>query len=244
MQRKRFSFVTLDRSNLFHRINFLNWKIAIRSIWKSQKLFFWGGRGEWSILGYTDTLNPFTPLEHRSLGYNISFFVGLLKVASCHWYVSNTNNRNLGKLYMVCLPNVLCISHPLLIEKRTPVDFWRHNFAFLVTFNLEKLTIFLIQSREYELGPLKDSYLKQRSVKTWLQKFQLNALNVLQFVLLWSWFDRLISIFHNVQDHKLDRDTVDTVFNGLFVKYALFKKRGLLILETVWSTWKLISMQI
>ena len=48
----------------------------------------------------------------------------------------------------------------------------------------------------------------------------------------------LISIFCNIQDHKLDCDTVDIFFNGLFLNYALLKKWGLVIIETVWSTWK------
>ena len=48
----------------------------------------------------------------------------------------------------------------------------------------------------------------------------------------------LIRIFVNVQDHKLDWDTVDTFFNSLFLNYVLLKKRGLVIVETVWSTWK------
>ena len=51
-------------------------------------------------------------------------------------------------------------------------------------------------------------------------------------------FDMLISIFCNVQDHKLDWDTVDIIFNGLFLNYALLKKWGLVIVETVWSKWK------
>ena len=48
----------------------------------------------------------------------------------------------------------------------------------------------------------------------------------------------LISIFYNLQDHKLDWDTVDTFFNGLSLNYAPLKKRGLVIVEIVWSTWK------
>ena len=51
----------------------------------------------------------------------------------------------------------------------------------------------------------------------------------------------LISIFRNVQDDKLVWDTVTHFFfNGLFVNYALLKKRGLVKVKTAWSTWKRI----
>ena len=46
--------------------------------------------------------------------------------------------------------------------------------------------------------------------------------------------DKLNIIICNGQDHKLDWDTDDTFFNGLFLNYAVvLKKWGLVIVETV-----------
>ena len=46
-------------------------------------------------------------------------------------------------IWFLRAPNAVCISHQLLIDRWIPVDLWRHKFAFLVTFNLEKLIIFV-----------------------------------------------------------------------------------------------------
>ena len=44
-------------------------------------------------------------------------------------------------IWFLRVPNAVCISHLLLIDRRTPVDLRRHKYAFLVTFNPEKLRI-------------------------------------------------------------------------------------------------------
>ena len=44
-------------------------------------------------------------------------------------------------IWFLRVPNAVCISHLLLINRGTPVDLWRHKCAFLFTFNLEKLII-------------------------------------------------------------------------------------------------------
>ena len=42
--------------------------------------------------------------------------------------------------------NAVCISHLLLIDRRTLMDLWRHKFEILVTFNLEKKFIIFVNS--------------------------------------------------------------------------------------------------
>ena len=51
-------------------------------------------------------------------------------------------------------PNAVCSSHLLLIDRRTPVDLWRHKFAFLVIFkfNLQKLIIFVNSIKRIRAG--------------------------------------------------------------------------------------------
>ena len=44
-------------------------------------------------------------------------------------------------IWFLRVPNAVWISHLLLIDRRAPVDLWRHKCAFLVAFNLEKLII-------------------------------------------------------------------------------------------------------
>ena len=59
-------------------------------------------------------------------------------VTSCHWYGSRTNNRKLGKLYMVLKSTKCCLyftSAFELIDRRAPVDLSRpHKCAFLVIY--------------------------------------------------------------------------------------------------------------
>ena len=145
-------------------------------------------------------------------------------------------------IWFLRVANAVCIWHLLLIDKRTPVGLWRHEFAFLVTFNQEKLISFVNSIKRIRAG----TFLEFTSLTTICN----NLTAKLSFNECIKWFAicasalkltdliKLISIFRNVQDHKLYWDTVGTVFNGIFVNYALLKKRGLVIVETEWSTWK------
>ena len=128
----------------------------------------------------------------------------------------------------------------LLIDRRTPVDLWHHKFAFLVTFNLEKFITFVSSIKRIRAG----TFLELTS-----ETAICNNLTVKVSVKCIKWFAicaslkltdsmTLISVFYNVQNHKLDWDTVDTFFNGLSLNYAPLKKRSLVIVEIVWSTWK------
>ena len=137
-------------------------------------------------------------------------------------------------------PNAVCSSHLLLIDRRTPVDLWRHKFAFLVIFkfNLQKLIIFVNSIKRIRAG----TFLELTSETTIC-----NNLTAKVSVKCIKWFATcaslklthlmsLISMFCNVK--KLDWDRVDTFFNGLSLNYAAVKKWGLVIVEIVWSTWK------
>ena len=111
--------------------------------------------------------------------------------------------KKLAKLYMVFKIRKCCISHLLLIDKRTPVDLWRHKlkkFQFNALIFLQHLLLWSFGNIE----PRKANYfwfvnvIKSirartffrthiRSAATWLKKFQFNALSFLQYLLLWSW---------------------------------------------------------
>ena len=105
---------------------------------------------------------------------------------------------------------------------------WRHKWASLVAFNLEKLIIVVNSIKRiraetclgltYETTICNDLTAKV-SVKC-IKWFSICASLKLTDLI------SLISIFCNVQDHKLVWDTVDTFFNGLFLNYALLKKAG------------------
>ena len=138
------------------------------------------------------------------------------------------------------VPNAVCISHLLLIDRRALVDLWRHKCAFLVAFNLEKLII-VVNSNKRIWGRTCLGVTSKTTI--------CNNLTAKVSVKCIYWFSicaslkladliSLISIFCNVQDHKLVWDTVDTFCNGLFLNYALLKRQDLFIVKTVWSTWK------
>ena len=55
-------------------------------------------------------------------------------------------------IWFLRAPNAVCISHLLLIDRRTPLDLWRHNFAFLVTFNIQKLIFFVNSIKSIRAG--------------------------------------------------------------------------------------------
>ena len=122
------------------------------------------------------------------------------------------------------------ISHLLLIDRRTTVDLWRHKCAFLVAFNLEKLIIVVNSIKRIRAGTCL-GLAPQTTI--------CNNLTAKVLVKCIKWFSicaslkltdliSLISVFCNLQDHKLVWDTVDTFFNGLFLNYALLKGRVLL----------------
>ena len=105
----------------------------------------------------------------------------------------------------------------------------------MVTFNQEKFIIFVNSIYRIRAGTfleltsetaIYNNLTAKVSVKCikWFATFASLKLTDLMI---------LISIFYNVQDHKLDCDTVDTFFNGLSLNYAPLKKRGLVIVEIV-----------
>ena len=138
------------------------------------------------------------------------------------------------------VPNAVCISQLLLIDRRTPVDLWRHKCAFLATFNLGKLFIFVnsikgIRARTFlGLTSICNNLTAKVSVKCIKRCGICASLKLTDLI-------SLISICRNVQDHKLVWDTVDTFFYSVFLNYALLKKQGLAIVEIVWSTWKRVN---
>ena len=103
------------------------------------------------------------------------------------------------------VPNAVCISHLLLIDRRALVDLRRHKCAFLVAFNLEKLIIVVNSIKRMRAG----TCLGLTSETTIC-----NNLTAKVLVKCTKWFatvdrfDKLnyavISIFRNAQDHKLD----------------------------------------
>ena len=109
-----------------------------------------------------------------------------------------------------------------------------------VTFNLEKLIIFVHSIKRIRtrtcLGLTPETTIcnsltaKVKCIKWFAICASLKLTDLISS----------ISICRNVQDHKLDWDKVDTFFYGLFLNYALLKKRALVIVKTVWSTWKRI----
>lgn len=127
-----------------------------------------------------------------------------------------------------------------------PVDLWRHKFAFLVTFNIEKLIIFVnsikrIRAKTYLGLASKTTIWNNLTGKVLVKCIKCFAMCA---SLKLTDFISLISIFRNVQDHKLDWDTCQLphFFHDQFLNYALLKKRGFVIGETVWSTWKPILL--
>ena len=143
-------------------------------------------------------------------------------------------------IWFLRVPIAVCISHLLLIDRGTPGDLWRHKCAFLVAFNLEKLII-VVNSikriwRRTCLGVTSETTICNNLTA----KVSVKCINWFSVCASLKLADliSLISIFCNVQDHKLAWGTVDSFFNGLFLNYALLKRQDLFIVKTVWSTWK------
>ena len=119
-------------------------------------------------------------------------------MASCHWYGNRTNHRKLGKLSFDWQKN--------------PVNLWRHKCAFLVIFILEKLIIFVNSIKRIRawtfLGLTSETTVcNNLTAKVSIKRiiyFSICASLKLKDLI------SLISTCRNVQDHKLDWDTVDT----------------------------------
>ena len=126
-------------------------------------------------------------------------------------------------------PNAVCFSHLLLIDRKAPVDLWRQKFAFLVTFNLKKLII-INSIKRIRAGTFLELTSETAICNNLTAKISVKYIKWFAICASLKLTDlmTLTSIFYNVQDHKLDWDTVDTFFNGLSLNYA----------PIVWSTWK------
>ena len=55
-------------------------------------------------------------------------------------------------IWFLRVPNAVCISHLLLIDRRALVDLLRHKCAFLVAFSLEKLIIVVNSMKRIRAG--------------------------------------------------------------------------------------------
>ena len=108
--------------------------------------------------------------------------------------------------------NAVCISHLLLIDGRTPVDLWRHKLAYLVTFNPEKLIIFVNSIKKIQAGTFLELTSETTICNYLTAKVSVNCIKWFAICASLNMTDlmSLIGIFCNVQDHKLDWDTVDT----------------------------------
>ena len=148
-------------------------------------------------------------------------------MASCYWYGSRTNNRKLDKLYIV-IKSTKCSLHftSALTDRRTPVDLWCHKFAILVTFNQEKFIIFVNSIYRIQAGTFLELTSETAMYNNLTAKVSVKCIKWFAIFASLKLTDLmiLISIFYNVQDHKLDWDTVDTFFNGLSLNYAPLKK--------------------
>ena len=124
------------------------------------------------------------------------------------------------------VPNVVYISHLLLIDRRALVDLWRHNSAFLVAFNLEKLIIFVNSIKRIRAGTCLELTYETTICNNLTAKVSVKCVIWFSICAALKLTDliSLISVFCNVQNHKLVWDTVDKFFNGLFLNYALLKR--------------------
>ena len=143
-------------------------------------------------------------------------------------------------IWFLRVPNAVCISHLLLIDRRAPVDLWRHKCAFLVAFNLEKLIIVVNSIKRIRAGACLGLTYETTICNNLTAKVSVKCIKWFSICASLKLTDliSLISVFCNVQDHKLVWDTIDTFSNGLFLNYALLKRQGLAIVKAVWSTWK------
>ena len=133
-------------------------------------------------------------------------------------------------IWFLRVPIAVCVSHLLLIDRRTPVDLWRHKCAFLVTFSLEKLIIVVNSIKRIHARTCLGLTYENTICNNLIAKVSIKCIKWFSICASLKLTDLIsfISIFCNVQDHKLVWDTVDTFFNGLFLNYALLKRQDLL----------------
>ena len=109
-------------------------------------------------------------------------------------------------IWFLRVPNAVCISHLLLIDRRTPVDLRRHKYAFLVTFKLEKLFIFVNSIKSIRAGTLLELTSETAICNNLTAKVSFKCIKLFAISASLKLTDliSLITIFYNVQDHKLD----------------------------------------
>ena len=117
------------------------------------------------------------------------------------------------------VPNAVCISHLLLIDRRAPMDFWRHKCAFLVAFNLEKFIIVVNSITRIRAGTCLGLTSETTICNNLTAKVSVKCIKWFSICASLKLTDliSLISIFCNVQDHKLVWDTVDTFLMVCFL---------------------------
>ena len=103
------------------------------------------------------------------------------------------------------VPNVVCISHLLLIDRRALVDLGRHKCAFLVAFNLEKLIIVVNSIKRIRAGTCLGLTYETTICNNLTTKVSVKCIKWFSICAALKLTDliSLISIFCNVQDHKL-----------------------------------------
>ena len=107
-------------------------------------------------------------------------------------------------IWFLRVANAVCISHLLLIDRRTSVDLWRHKFEFLVTFNLEKSIIFVNSIKK-----IRDRTFLEITTKTTIGNYLTANVSVkcieyfaIHISLKLTDYISLISIFRNVQQQQ------------------------------------------
>ena len=111
------------------------------------------------------------------------------------------------------------------------------NLTFFGYINPEKLIIFVNSMKRIQAGTFLELTSETAICNNLTAKVSVKCICIKWFAICASLkltdLMTLISILYNVQDRKFDWDTVDTIFN-----YTPLKKRGLVIVEVVWSIWK------
>ena len=153
---------------------------------------------------------------------------------------SPTSDKCLRQITSKCCRFQTIIAVAVTTQPYHTVDLWCHKFAFLVTFNQEKFIIFVNSIYRIRAGTFLELTSETAIYNNLTAKVSVKCIKWFAICAFLKLTDLmiLISIFYNVQDHKLDWETVDTFFNGPSLNYAPLKKRGLVIVEIVWSTWK------
>ena len=103
-----------------------------------------------------------------------------------------------------------------------------HKCAFLVTFNLEKLIIFVNSIKRIRARTCLELTSETAICNNLTAKVSVKCIKWFAIFASLRLTDliSLMSIFYNACNvQQLDWDTVDSFFNGLFLNYALLKKR-------------------